>query len=251
MSGTEFRPSEEAMFLLSKKSPNETLASYSKFIRLKIRHNPFEKVIFDGISKLGIRIEPFYLFLEEMTGYENLKSIMKRDLEIEFLGPEDMRAIASIPFRYIEEAKLVHRLKEGKICLGAKYHGNVVAFSWCNLRECHYPGLRFSLWRDEAYSFDAYTLSHFRGMGIASYLRYQLYEKLGQRGRTRLYSITERYNKSAVRFKAKLHAKCIASGLSVELFHRIHFCSTLTKSVDDDSGLAKLLQSRSKAASGT
>jgi GNAT superfamily N-acetyltransferase len=146
------------------------------------------------------------------------------EYEIGFLGPGDMRALAAIPGRRPSSETLLSRLREGKLCIGARYRGEIVAFTWCNLTECEMVSHRlFSLKEHEAYLFDAYTLEQFRGRGIAPHLRYRCYEELAKLGRDQCYSITAVWNPSAAKFKKKLGARVLELGMLVTLFHRRRF----------------------------
>ncbi len=116
---------------------------YLKHIWLKIHYNPFIRLIFDGLMKIGIRIQPYYVVQEGLfngslphleTGFN--------EYEISFLKPQDMKAIAAIPGRIISEEELLLRLKEGKKCFGLKYRGELVAFTWCDLYKCGFKGYR-------------------------------------------------------------------------------------------------------------
>lgn len=173
------------------------------------------------LYRLGLNIVPFYFYEEGLQvgppdGYETLPD----EINIRSLNPEDMKIIVGLPGREISEPVLQQRLTDGNRCLGAFYRGQLAAFTWCNLNECTFTGHRFTLKSDEAYLFDGYTHPSNRGSGLAPIVRYQTYKALAARGRTRLYSISERLNKSAVRFKQKLNARIIASGTHVELFNR-------------------------------
>ncbi len=143
------------------------------------------------------------------------------------MGPEDMKVISDIPHRGFSEDQLLLRLKEGKMCFGVKHEGTIAAFTWCNLDECHYKGCRFPLKKDQAYLFDAYTMDSFRGRGIAPYIRYQLYRELEKIGRMTLYSISERFNPSSIKFKEKLNAELVGEGVCVLLLKKWFFRSRL------------------------
>ncbi|MBW2173573.1 MAG: hypothetical protein JRF64_02805 [Deltaproteobacteria bacterium] len=202
---------------------------------MKIRYNPFPRVVLDGLTKLGIKIDPYYVFREGLfDGVLPPLKVRQDEYELGFLGPEDMKVIASIPFREFSHEQLMTRLKEGKMCFGAKQRERLAAFTWCDVEECNCEGLRFQLKDDEAYLFDAHTMDSFRGKGIAPYLRYQLYKKLAKLGRTKLYSISIRFNAPSLKFKEKLNAKLIGSGLFIELFHRWHFSSISEKDIMRD-----------------
>lgn len=209
--------------------------NYTKYIRMKIRHNPFPRVVLDGLTKLGIKIYPYHVFLEGLfDGVQHPLKVRQDEYELGFLGPQDMKVIASIPFREISHEELLTRLRERKMCFGVKQRGRLAAFTWCDVEECNFKGLRFQLNDDEAYLFDAHTMDSFRGKGIAPYLRYQLYKKLAKLGRYKLYSISLRFNAPSLRFKEKLNAKLIGSGLFIELFHGWHFSSISEKDIMRD-----------------
>ena len=205
---------------------------YLKHIWAKFKYNPFAKVVLDGLSKMGIRISPYYIVLEGLFD-RSLPDFERgfEEYEIGFLGTEDMGEIAAIPGpdRPFSEKDLLRRLKQGKKCLGIKYRGQIVAFTWLDLAEFSYRFYRFSLKEDEAYLFDAYTLMSFRGKGIAPYVRYQCYKELAKLGRNKLYSISECFHSSSIRFKMKLNAKLLELGIYIELFNKWYFNSRLKR----------------------
>jgi GNAT superfamily N-acetyltransferase len=198
--------------------------SYLAHLWDKLRYNPLPRIFIDGLDKLGIQIHPIYLIQEGMTeGIGRQQEDVLKKYAIGFLGPEDMREVAQFPYRPASYEELQGRLKDGKLCLGAKRDGRLVAFTWCNLTWCESEGFPFPLNDDEAYLFDAYTVSDLRGQGLAPALRYRLYEELARMGRTKLYSITDRFNAAALRFKLKLGAEVLKSGWHVTLFKKCHF----------------------------
>lgn len=203
---------------------------YLKHLWLKARHNSILRLVFDGLAKLGVKIQPYYIVVEGLfnrslphleTGFD--------EYEIGFLGPQYMNEISAIPGRILSEEKLLLRLKEGKKCFGLKYRKELVAFTWCDFDECNFKGFRFPLKKNEAYLYDAYTLIPFRGKGIAPYLRYQCYKELAKLGRNKLYSISDCLNTPSVRFKKKLNAELLELCLFVEMFKKWHFSSRLKK----------------------
>jgi GNAT superfamily N-acetyltransferase len=103
--------------------------------------------------------------------------------------------------------------KAGNQCISTRYKEQLAAFMWIDLRESNCKWYRFPLKGDEAYLFDMFTLKAFRGKGIAPYLRYKSYEILKQMGRTRCYSYTDSFNQAAIKFKKKLNAKTLKTGI--------------------------------------
>ncbi len=198
--------------------------SYLAYLLGKVRYNPPPRIFVDGLDKLGVQIQLFYLTQEGLSvsaAREQWKTLA--GYEIAFLGMEDMSEIARFPYRPVSYEELDSRLRDGKLCLGAKRDGQLAAFTWCNLAWCDFKGFQFPLRDDEAYLFDAYTASDMRGQGLAPALRYRLYEELARMGRTRLYSITDRFNRPALQFKLKLGAQVLKSGWHVTLVKKYDF----------------------------
>jgi GNAT superfamily N-acetyltransferase len=183
------------------------------------------QILFDVLAKMKIFVIPYHLVAEGMRNAGPQPAAGKfAEYEFGFLGPQDMPAIAGIPGRELSLPHLLSRLQQGKLCFGAKYRGEIVAFTWWNLTEgtiwSHHV---FPLGEREAFLFDAYTLERFRGMGIAPYLRYRCYEELAKLGREQCYSITAVWNPPAAKFKKKLGARVLELGVFVNLFHRWAF----------------------------
>lgn len=198
--------------------------SYLEHLRDKVRYSPLPRIFIDGLNKLGFQIHLIYLIREGITGgIPRPQQDGLEGYEVGFLEAKDMTEMAQIPYRPVSYEELQNRLKDGNLCLGAKRDGRLVAFTWCNLIWCKSEGVLFPLNDDEAYLFDAYTASDLRGQGLAPALRYRLYEELARMGRTKLYSISERFNAPALRFKLKLGAGILNSGWHVILFKKLHF----------------------------
>jgi GNAT superfamily N-acetyltransferase len=180
---------------------------------------------------MGIRINLYYVFVEGLFGRTQQKFEGGSDeYEITLLGPQDMKAISASKIfdRKETEEYLLDRLKRGPKCLGVRCLGEIVAFTWYDLKQCDFCGHIFPLQEAEACLFDAYTLKSHRGKGIAPYVRYQVYKTLSKIGRKRLLSSSDFFNTSAIRFKKKLDAKLLELRLSVK-FRGIHLDLRLKK----------------------
>lgn len=197
---------------------------YWTYVKHRLDYVSFRQLMIDILSKTGFHFEPFYLLLE---GLSDDGSLLWRNLPegytIGFLGSEEMHLISALPERRISERELRKRLKEGKRCLGVKHRNDLVAFTWYDLQQCTYPGCVFELKDNEAYLFDAHTAVAYRGKGIAPVVRYQSYRELAGIGKTRLYSISLKYNVHAIRFKQKLNARIIEEGIHIRLFNKWNF----------------------------
>lgn len=206
---------------------------YAQYLKHKLAYDPWQQTVLNIFGKCGIRIQPFYLFLEGLSAAAPTVQEEVTACEINFLQSEDMDQIGTLADRNIPTSILRHRLENGNICLGAWLQGELMAFTWCNFDRVTYEGYPCNLAADEAYLFDAYTATSFRGKGLAPYIRYRSYLELKTLGRTKLYSITERFNRSSMRFKQKLGARVVDSGLLVEFFkcwrfyrHRDNYLNT-------------------------
>jgi len=198
--------------------------SYLAYLWDKVRYNPPPRIFIDGLDKLGIEIKLFYLVQEGIpVSAARQQWDTLGEYEVVFLGVEGMSEIARFPYRPFSYGELQSRLKDGKLCLGARRDGQLAAFTWCDLTCCDFKGYRFPLNDDEAYLFDAYTASQSRGQGLAPALRYRLYEELARMGRTKLYSITDRFNRPALRFKLKLGGQVLKSGWHVTFMNKYDF----------------------------
>lgn len=191
------------------------------YIRHKLHHDSWPQTLLGGLNTVGILIQPYDLFLEGLRkgpipAYETPPG----GFHIEILHSADMKTIASMPDRNIPEARLLERLERGNECLGVFLGNELAAFTWCNLDNCTFPGDPFPLGPEEAYLFDAHTSHVHRGKGLAPLARYQIYRRLERTGRSRFYSVSDRFNKQARRFKQKLNAQVLRSGIYVEIFRR-------------------------------
>ena len=183
------------------------------------------RVSIDTLSKLGVRIEPVDLYLEGLGRCEPPPAPESLErASIGFLTSKDMAELAMMPGRDASRAALERRLESGQLCLGVRNRGEIVAFTWCNLKECliekHHL---FELHDDEASLFDAYTAREYRGRDVAPWMRYRCYEEMEKLGRHRCYSVTILFNTPAIRFKQKLGAVVVGRGVYVDLLARKQF----------------------------
>lgn len=189
-----------------------------------MRHNNIARLFVDGLTRIGISINPFYLVLEGLdNGMSPHLETGLEEYEVAFLGPEDMKVIANIPLRKISAEKLLQRLRDGDKCLGVKKDGELAAFTWFRFNTYTFCDEQIILKENEAYLFDAHTFLSFRGQGLAPYVRYQCYKELCKMGKTQLYSISLYFNRQSINFKKKLNAKFIKLSLFVSIFQKWRF----------------------------
>ena len=188
---------------------------------LLIKENALLGALYRGLSAL-VEVVPYQLYREYPAATAGLSLKPKLDgFDVLFLDPVEAVALARHP-EVPESADVLHaRIEDGCLCLALKVEGRVVAYTWCNLRKCDYDGrLDFPLKDDEAYLFDARTFQACRGRSVAPFLRDQMYRKLADMGRSRLFSTTSCFNSSARRFKEKLRAKPVRLYVYIGLLGR-------------------------------
>lgn len=163
-------------------------------------------VLIDSLRIVYFR--PFYLVEESLSDETHLNLMPKlAPCTVTPLGPSEIKLISKSPEVDDSEETFLRRLANGWLCLGLRHNGEIVAYTWCNLRKCDSSLLTFPLKEDEAYLTYAYTFKSYRGKNLAPYLRYELYKYLSELGRKTFFSITEFFNVSAILFKRKLRAK--------------------------------------------
>lgn len=201
---------------------------YLRYLKHKFKTHPWQQLFLDIYGKAGFHIYSYYLFMEDIS--DAFRHVPKTPslITVRFLGPDDMAQIGSIPERNIREPALQRRLQEGKLCFGLLYDETIIAFVWCNLEACHFRVNPFPLAENEAYIFDGYTCNNYRGAGLASYMRYYLYQEMKKKGKRFLYSVAITFNKPALRFKEKLNSRIMGKGLSILFLKRWYLVSRFT-----------------------
>ncbi|GGZ83311.1 hypothetical protein GCM10007028_21580 [Algibacter mikhailovii] len=121
-------------------------------------------------------------------------------------------------------------MKQGQICLGLETEGEIAAYNLIGLEGFNFKGREFKLKPNEFYLSYMWTFHEYRGRNLAPYLRYESYRYLEKKGRDRKYSITDRFNKSSIRFKKKLNSKHLNSYLSIGIFNLFTWNYTLRQS---------------------
>ena len=213
---------------MTSESQKKNKASLLKKIMGKVRYGLTLQGIRYVLIKVGIEFSPYYLFQEgiNVTEIPEIKG-MDTDYSCELLKPEDMKVIGAINYAGFSEEKLLAFLKAGEQCLGIKHNNEIVAFMWMNFNELNYKSTIIHLKENEAYLWFMYTRDSYRGKNLAPYLRYKSYEMLKEKGRDKLYSVSDYFNSPAVIFKKKLNAKKLKLILFVQFFEKVRRTYTL------------------------
>ena len=198
-----------------------------KRIISKFKNGLILQSIRNQLVKVGIIIAPYYWVQEGLNQTEipQIKGIIS-DYRVAFLEAEDLKLIGA-NFRGYSADALLANLEAGHLCLGLKHNNDIASFMWIYLKECSYMSVNISLKNDEAYLTSMYTIESFRGKNLAPYLRYKSYEILKKMSRDKIYSVSEFFNSSAIRYKQKLNAKNLKLVFYIQLFKRLKWSLTL------------------------
>ena len=209
---------------VQKKKREET---YLKKISNKFKYGLVLQAIRNQLVRFGIVITPFYWVQEGIncTKVPEIKGAFS-DFTVEFLEAKDFKIIDENVHGY-SEALLLGDLREGNLCLGLKHNDEIASFMWINLKECSFTPIKKPLKVDEAYLTSMHTIESFRGNNLAPYLRYKSYEILKKMGHDKIYSVSEYFNSSAIKYKKKLDAKNLKLVLYIQLFKRLEWSFTL------------------------
>lgn len=202
--------------------------SITEKLRKNIRYGLVWQSVRFRLLKLGIEFTPYYIF-QEGTGDLELPVIKGNysDFSFCFLENEDMKLIGKADSGFPEE-KLTELLNSGEKCIGIKFKDEIAAFMWINFTGFSYKDTSIRLKENEAYLWFMYTMEHFRGKNLAPYLRFKSYEILREMGRNVMYSISESFNRPAVRFKKKLNARKLKLILYLQLSDKFRKSITLS-----------------------
>lgn len=191
-----------------------------------LRHGLFWLGVKNNLARIGFDIMPYYW----EKGSTLIKPITIRgdESKYEFLtfGEEEITCIESNIIG-ISHKDLLTDLRNGDICLGLKYEGEIAAYSFIKCKTFDYRGRQFDIKPTDGYVHNTYTFEDFRGNNLAPYLRYKSYEYLKNKGVDSCYSISEYLNKSTLKYKEKLNVHPQKLYLSVILFKKLVLNFTL------------------------
>ena len=194
--------------------------SLGERVRAKWRHGLTMQWMIDRLAERGIEVRMFYLFREQGMPEEMPDPPDIEGFTVSLLREDELDGLDRVDGRTIEAAELRQRLAKGDGCITVRDGERIAAFSWFGLRECRFLSFRFALKNNEAYLYDAHTLKPWRGRNLAILARRQTHRTLMRQGRNTFYSISEYFNRPALRFKDKLGARPVELCLCGVLWHR-------------------------------
>ncbi|NND52624.1 MAG: hypothetical protein HKN54_09455 [Flavobacteriaceae bacterium] len=206
------------MTTTGKKSPY----SFKLFWQL-LKHGLFLQALRYGLAKIGIDIMPYYWVQEEVIPTDEPK--IKDDNEQFIFKPLDEDEINFILNNSdsINEQKIRQSLAVGQECVGLINNDNIAAYMFLDLNNFTFKKRTFNLKGNEAYLLNMFTFNDYRGKNLAPYLRYCCYRYLENRNINVKFSISNYFNKSAIKFKKKLNSKPLKLYMNIELFKKFQW----------------------------
>lgn len=205
-------------------------------IKLKShKNNKFYNMINNGLlffylthylKRIGVEIIPYYWEREYVRPCAQPK-IKGNSLEysIKIFGIEELKII--YPNRFIENYE---KLKKGHLWVGIMHNDKIAVHSQVELHGLLIEREKYIEFKEnEAYLMGMYTVKQYRGRNLAPYLRYHIYKILKEQGRCNIYSITDYFNQSSLKFKKKLNSEHIKLHLYINLFKKYKWNFILKK----------------------
>jgi ribosomal protein S18 acetylase RimI-like enzyme len=184
----------------------------------RLRHGLLTQEILDRLARAGFIFYPYFVASEPAPN--EAAPLLDERCTLRALSAADAADIARVAMRRTTEQAIV-RLQSQATCLGIFYDGELAGYTWARLDLIPIPFTRgqpmVALQPSEAYLFDMYVASQYRGLRLAGFLRQSMQRELLRKGRTRFYSITLAFNRSSRRFKARLGVREIELRLYIRL----------------------------------
>ncbi|MCF6294301.1 MAG: hypothetical protein L3J25_01275 [Flavobacteriaceae bacterium] len=200
-----------------------------KLIWQLIKHGLILQGVRYAFAKTGIDIMPYYWVQEEASlSQKPLIKTDSQDFIFKSLNNEDIKLILE-KSDAINEKKIIQSLDKGQECVGLKFGNQIAAYMFIELNDFIFNNRTFKIKENEAYLLNMFTFETYRGKNLAPYLRYCCYRYLENRNIVVKFSISNYFNKSAIKFKKKLNSKHIRLDVNIELFKRLQWHFTLKK----------------------
>jgi GNAT superfamily N-acetyltransferase len=194
------------------------MGSRLSFYLHRLRYDSWLMLLLDLTKPFGVAVCPFWLYLERLDFRAGRPKAVPEGITIRPLVPDDIEVLCRFPDRRTSAEHFHQRLERGDLSLGAWAGEELVGFTWASFVLPTGALERGALGPHQSYLHDAYTAPAWRGKSIAPCLRSRLYAALAEQGRTELYSFTLVGNVAARKFKEKLGAERVHTGLYLRFF---------------------------------
>ncbi|USD24815.1 hypothetical protein [Flagellimonas marinaquae] len=195
----------------------------------KIRYGLVLYGIRNRLAKLGLDIN--LLYLEQEGTFEVAEPVISKERDkysIKSFDADEMKAVGK-KYGISNIRGLIEGFDKGQKCIGLMHENGVAAFMFTAYDQIKVGKMVLELRDKEAYLLNMFTIEGHRGRNLAPYLRYHSYDIIRKEGITKIYSITNFFNKSSLRFKKKLKATHEKLYCSITIFKKYHFSFLLKK----------------------
>ena len=193
-----------------------------KLLRSRAKNGLLLLTFQNMLMRLGIDIDPFVVTQEKIDYCK--KPNLKENADLYSFRTLSAKEIEN---HYLligmDPCALGALLTSNHIAFGLFYKDQLAAYMMARFQNYEFKSKGFSLEEDEVYMCGAYTYDDFRGKGLAPYLRFKCYEVLSEQGFSKFLSITQYFNRSSLKYKAKLNAKYKTIYLYLEFFHKFNW----------------------------
>lgn len=187
-----------------------------------IKNGLFLQGVRHALAKIGVDIMPYYWVREEVRPTSLPKLRTDQTFTFKVLEKVDLNDVI-LTTDVINEKKIHQSFDDGQECVGLVHDNQIAAYMFIQLNDFEIKNRKFNLNSHEAYLLNMYTLPNFRGKNLAPYLRHLSYRHLEKKGITKNYSVSNYFNKSAIKFKKKLNSEPQKLFLNIELFKSIQW----------------------------
>lgn len=200
----------------------------------KIKRNYQDYGLFITIRKcLGMIVKPLFTKITYRIYLINLSSFsLKTPLSKKFIF-RPIQGYESDIIQQIESleewlsGEVTKKLEKGGLCMVALDETRVAGFNLIHFEEINFPLIHFrkSLRKWESYSEQITVNKQYRGMGLASNLRYAIFDELKKRGIRKLYGGAQKDNIASLKLAKRVGFKFLAdiSYFRVLLCRRFNF----------------------------
>lgn len=201
-------------------SDNRGVKNRLKSILAIIKNGMFWHGVRNNLARLGLDVMPYYW---SKTTIQSVKATVIKandlDLKLSVFGASEINFIKSTIIG-IEDKDFLDYLKNGETCIGLKQQNDIVAFLFLRRHSFYFRKRYFNLGENDSYLHSMYVFEKYRGKNIASYLRCQSFNLLEKENITNFYSISEYFNKSAIKYQRKSNSQPQKLYLSLIIFKK-------------------------------
>jgi len=190
--------------------------TFLRSLETNFRYGLLMQRFLDRLKRVGLDISLHYLIREGVQACEMNWPDLTNQYSSSVLDQDDVRAVAACS-NWITVERIQSRLHKGHLCVILKHGEQVAGYTWVDFDEINNSDCYYEMQPGDAYLYDAFIVTDYRGRGLAPYMRFNCYQQLRDQGRHTFYSISDYFNKPSIRFKRKLSAEIVQLYLQIKI----------------------------------